>query len=157
MRFKLFGYFLIFLSCVYIGFSITKHYRYKIACSQAYLNLLTSILEKIEVLHLPLSKIYESCNDTQLEKVGFLKTLKEDGLKKAYDEYEYKLLFDKSHSDFCEKLGTMPHVDTVKTCNLELIRLQKMFETQKEQYEKKIKLFPALSILAGLAIIILML
>ena len=88
MRFKLFGYFLIFLSCVYIGFSITKHYRYKIACSQAYLNMLTSIFEKIEVLHLPLSKIYESCNDTQLEKVGFLKTLKEDGLKKAYDEYE---------------------------------------------------------------------
>lgn len=155
MKIKLIGYLLLFFSCALAGFSLSKFYRSKISCSIAYINLLSNILEKIDILHLPLSKIYHSVRDPELEKIGYIEALRSDGIKIAYEKFENKFLFDLEHLEFCEKLGTMPLADTVKTCNYEINRLKKLLDERKEYYEKKIKLCPALSILIGLAVIIL--
>lgn len=152
---RLIGYALLFLSCAFSGILLAGYYKEKIYLSQAYVNMLSSISEKIDILHLPLSKIYESLRDNELEKIGYLDNLKAFGLTKTYEKYQNKLLFDYEHIDFCEKLGTMPHGDTVKLCQYEINRLSRLLDKQKEHYEKKIKLSPALSILIGLAVIIL--
>lgn len=155
MKFKIIGYLLLFLSCAATGFSVSKYYKDKISCSLAYINFLTGVLEKIDILHLPLSKIYESVYDFDLERIGFTEVLKAKGLWCAYEKYENKFLFDPEHLEFCDKLGTLPHGDTVKLCNYEINRLKKLLDIQKDKCERKIKLYPALSILIGVAVIIL--
>lgn len=155
MKFKIIGYLLLFLSCAATGFSVSKYYKAKISCSLAYINFLSGVLEKIDILHLPLSKIYESIYDLDLEKIGFFEILKAQGLRCAYEKHENKFMFDPEHLEFCDKLGTLPHGDTVKLCNYEINRLKKLLETQRDTCERKIRLCPALSILIGVAVIIL--
>ena len=155
MKFKIIGYLLLFLSCAATGFSVSKFYKDKISCSLAYINFLSGVLEKIDILHLPLSKIYESVYDLDLEKIGFTEVLKAQGIYQAYENFENKFLFDHEHLEFCDKLGTLPYSDTVKLCNYEISRLKKLLDTQKDKCERKIKLYPALSILIGVAVIIL--
>ncbi len=155
MKYKIIGYVLIFLSCALCGYSLSKFYKNKLSCSAAYINMLSSILEKIDMLHLPLNKIYETISVYELERIGYISALRADGIKTSYEKFENKFLFDVEHLDFCEKLGTLPLSDTVKLCNYEITRLSKLLDSQRTEYEKKIKLYPALSLLVGLAVIIL--
>ena len=117
--------------------------------------MLSQILANIEVLHLPLNKIFEKISDKELDRIGYLTILQNSNLYLAYCEFEDKFVFDKEHYDFCKKLGTLPLSDTIKLCNFEIARLNKIFDNKKSDYDKRIKLYPALSMLIGLAVIIL--
>jgi len=152
---KLLGYVLIFLACSFTGIYSARFYKHKLINSYEYIEMLCVISDNISLWHLALNKIYDSIKNIELERIGYLDTLRSCGLAHAYREFSVKFLFDQEHEIFCEKLGTLPLVDTLKLCENEIKRLNKILDQQKEVIEKKIKLYPALALLAGIAVIIL--
>ena len=103
--------------------------------------MLSYISTSIEVFRLPLNKIFEKITDKDLDRIGYLNILQNSNLFHAYDEFEDRFIFDKDHFDFCQKLGKLPMADTIKLCNLEIARLNKILENRKIDYEKRIRTF----------------
>ena len=152
---KTLGYALIITSCAISGIYFSRHYKCLLRNSYAYLELLYQINENISNWHLTLSKVYDSINIEELEHIGFMNTLRSKGLLRAYEDHFGKFIFDSEHISFCHKLGTMPLGDTIKLCNNEYNRLSKLLNDQKVDLEKKMKLYPALALLIGIAVIIM--
>ena len=154
---KIIGYALIMIAFASVGLFKNSEINHKILYSYAYFDFICLVREKIALWRLPLTKIYENLNNEELDNLGFLKTLRTQGLEKAFKSIEHKLIIDGSHLDFCKMLGTMPLTETVKLCDEEIKKLEFEIREKKAALEKKSKLYPALGILAGVATVILIL
>ncbi len=104
----------------------------------------------------PLSEIYGMCGGTVSEE--FLRLCQKEGIRCAWEKAPLASdeTWGKVMENFCFHIGTSFHEDCVHLCDYTLEQLKKEAGKQKEELEKREKLYRTLPPLAALSLVLLM-
>lgn len=156
---KLAGAALVFVAAALYGRGLCEKIKRRLALLEAMEDLISYIGESIETLRQPLGRIFEDYQNTFLEKNGFTKILRREGLFAAVCSVQKDLpaeIFD-CLSAFSRTIGGGYASEQTKLCILTGQRLQRVRDGMCAQLPGKMKVYRLMPLLAAASVLILIL
>ena len=148
---------IIILSSLGIGFILGESVRRRIRDIEALADFADFVSSEIAVYKTPLPEIFAKCGNGYLAKSGFASGL--DGGVYSAAATAGMLAGDEERQiicDFSAKIGTGGAEDMVKLCAYTAARLRTVSEQLKKDLPEKRKIYRAVSALAGVSVVIML-
>ena len=158
---RLGGCLLLLGATLYLALTLSAEQKRRLALSEGMLLLLHHISANLSCFSLPLSAVFASFCHEGLEKTGFLKDLRRDGLLSALQKHKRSLSPSKEEWEillaFAQRLGKGFLAEEEALCRYTTERYEALFKRLEEEGPRKRKTQEALVITGGLMVILLFL
>lgn len=155
------GLLLLFFCCAIGGTRVALYEKRKIDCGEGLIQLIQTLKRRAEFFRAPPESVFADFENSALSEVGFLSSLRRNGLEEAIMQHKDAFCFtDFSFTAllvFTVGLGKAPLAEHIASCDYILGLLQEESEGAKEEFPKKQKLYVTLGIALGLLGVILFL
>ena len=157
---KIFGLCFVFAACALTGYLVSRSGLRSIEYLHSLISFVSFVRHRIEYFRSELPVIFSEYEDRYLEKIGFLKVLRESGLAAALEycgrdivlgQSEYRIL-----TGFANSLGKSDAESQIRSCRSVIEALEEKLRKMNEEYPKQKKISQTLGILSGALLVILL-
>ena len=126
--------------------------------SEGFLMLIRHIKAQISCFCAPLGDIYRDFENDTLYSIGFMTSLRENGMRAALEECREKIYLDEQEIDmlcaFGDELGKSYREQQIEYCDYYISALEQSYQKSREQQPARSRLYRSLVLTGGLMVII---
>ena len=148
----------VFFCLLFWGNEKTKKEKKKLVVIEGLYSFVSYTSEQIKLFKAPLSHIYKSFTNEELENTGFLQCLCDNGWESACERISVYLTKE-TESDmktFFQGIGAGYCESQISLCAMTLSCLERQIDSMRSTLPSKLKMYRVLPILLALSVIILL-